>query len=135
MEDHGLSVSLVITSCPVLHELSCPHHLWHEPCRFVSPWLEARAADGHQGGGWSWALSLVSLPVSTVSAFMSVLPGPAWLGFPQATLGTPLLGRRGATGETYYRKPCGGRGNRHRCSESAALGSSGERRFCFCPRG
>ena len=27
MEDHGLSVSLIFTSFPVLLELSCPYHL------------------------------------------------------------------------------------------------------------
>lgn len=76
---------------PSASQTFLPSSPWHEPCCFVSLWVDTRAADGQQGDAWSWSPSLVSLPGSTVYLRVCFL-APQGLGFPQSPRGTPLCG-------------------------------------------
>ena len=90
MEDHGLSVSLIFTSCPVLLELSCPYHLGMSLAILsLSRWRQEQQTNIREVGG----LGLFSLLVSlwALSLYLQVcLRALAWLGLLQAPLGTPL---------------------------------------------
>lgn len=124
-------MSLVITSCPVLHRLSCPHRLGMN-LAVLSPygWTREQQMDSREMRG------LGLLPLSVFLGALSIYGCASWPRRGWAFLRAPGEHRcvGWPAGKAGYGKTGSEPGHRHGCSEGAALESKGGRSFCLCPR-